>query len=341
MYRKSEMVCRSYILTLIAVLACCSIASSRSASASSPYSLSREGYSPSTNTLLLRVYDRNVPVKLSWFGTYDLTGGITRQHLAGTIPSDFAWNPRHDAFIVTLLNRMTLLHKNGSNNDYAETTIQCPADFLFINCSWSPNGEWLAVNCLNTNNIARSRLGLYNYRTESFVLTNLWIDHRSVSVVWASDSLLYATRDNNVLAIELKGEKPSVVRTFPLDGELTIFYDVFDQQPLYLSHDEVRLGDRTMITLDLPRKFRVIATEKVVFVSASPGQLAAFDRSGHEISTIDPGRLMKFGSVRGPNTVYAIADSDLVRICIEKGSLRIDTVSDLHDSVKNAIGSKE
>ena len=124
-----------------------------------------------------------------------------------------------------------------------------------------------------------------------------------------------------------------MIRTAPLNKGLTIFYGMFGEQPLFLAFDEIRLGDKTLVTLDQPAS-RAIATERVVFVSASPRQLIAFDRSGHEISRSDPRGLIKFGSVKDPNTVYALADSDLVRVSVEKGSLSVETVSDLHNASK-------
>ena len=43
----------------------------------------------------------------------------------------------------------------------------------------------------------------------------------------------------------------------------------------------------------------------------------------------NPGRLIRFGSVRDPNTVYGLADSSLVCLSVEKGTLKIQTVANL------------
>ena len=339
MYTEIGQRCHIVARMLFALILCFSVFSGGRIYGVSFYRLSREGYSSATETLLIVITnDAGNPLNRSWLMMYDeASGSVKRVAIPkNASPCDFAWPPDRAAFVVTHYEGVTFFQKDSSGYGYKPKAIRCPTDALYMCCSCSPNREWLAVNCPDRKSIVHGRLGFYRFNDKKLVRTGLGLDHRQV--VWGNDGLLYATNNNSVLAIELKAGKPRVVRTVPLKKKLTIFYGMFCEQPLFQSFDEVRLGDKMLITLDQPAKFRVIATEMVVFVSASPRLLVVFDRSGHEICGYDPGRLIRLGSVKDPNTVYALADSYLVRICVENGSLSLDTVSDLHDASRIKFG---
>jgi len=329
-------------MTLLGFIICCSVFSGGHVHGASSYRLSREGYSSAMKALLIAIKDDpSDPQDHSWLAMYDeATGSIKRVAIPGKdFPADFAWAPGHAAFVVTHIEGLTFFQEDDRSQGYRPKAIRYPTNTLCLFCSWSPNGQWLAVTCLGTNSVPCT-LGLYKFDDKKLVKTSLKIG--IFNVVWGHDGLLYAAEDKNVLTIELKAGEPRVVRAVPLKLKegLGLFYGMFADQPLFLEYDEIRLGDKTLVTLDKPAKYRVIATETILFVSTSPKQLSAFDRSGHEISKANPGRLIKFGSVKDPNTVYAWADSELVRVCLEKGSLHIETVCDLH-GVAETKGKQE
>ncbi len=320
-------------IMLFVFLMCCSVCPRGRVHGAPSYRLSREGYSPALKALLIAVVDDPCNVhKSSWLAIYDEASGSTKRVAipGNAFCDDFAWAPGRLAFVVTHIEGLTFFQQDASAHGYTPKAIRYPTDAWYTYCSWSSKGEWLAVNSPDRERMLRGRLGLYRFDAKKLVRTGLAIDYRQV--LWGNDGLLYATNDNSVLTIEVKGGEARVIRTLPLKGELTLFYGMFGEQPLFQAFDEIRLGDKTLATLDQAHKFRVLATETVVFVSASRRQLTAFDRSGTEIGRSDPGRLIKFGSVKDANTVYALADSDLVCVRVEKGSLSIDTVSDLHDA---------
>ena len=95
---------------------------------------------------------------------------------------------------------MILYQKNSAGEDYTGTSIRCPINFLYMHCSWSPDGKLLAVICLDLNT-SRRKLGLYKYQEQMFMTTKLDIDHRFV--VWGDDGLLYATSGDKILAMEI------------------------------------------------------------------------------------------------------------------------------------------
>jgi hypothetical protein len=107
---------------------------------------------------------------------------------------------------------------------------------------------------------------------------------------------------------------------------------MFDDEALVLRYKEIKLGNKTLVELDRATKYRVITTKAAIFVSASSRNLVAFDHEGREINRTNPGRTIYFGSIgKDPNTVYGLADSVLLRVCVEKGSLNIHQVCDLGD----------
>lgn len=340
MYRKFGRCCHTgNRITLFAFIICCSVFSNVRVYGVSSYRLSRGGYSPVLKALLIAVVDDPCNVrKSSWLAMYDeANGSMKRLAIPGNVyPCYFAWAPGRDAFAVTEFEGLTFFQKDDSSHRYTQRAIRCPRNTLCMDCSWFPNGEWLAVICPDRKSFGLCRLGLYKYGDRKLVKTGLEIDHYGLA--WGHDGLLYATNDKRVVTVELKDGEPRVVRTVPtkLTEALGLFYGMFGDQPLFQEYEGIRLGDKTLVTLMQPgARVSVIATEAIVFVSTSPGQLVAFDRSGHEISRSDPKRLIKFGSIKDPNTVYAVVDTNLVRICVEKDSLSMDTVIDLHKASRN------
>jgi hypothetical protein len=293
--------------------------------------LSRQGYSPITKALLMRSANTGDPERRSFLVIYDeVSGSVKRVATPGDHALfDFAWVPGRAAFVGADLEHVILFQKDTSGDGYTPTPIQCPgAGVLPSQCSWSPKGQWLAVNCLDLADVTRGELWLYRFGDKALRRTGVALDYRAV--IWENDDLLCGTKDNEVLVVKLTGEKPSVVRTVPVLGELTVFYGMFADQPLFLSYGVIRLGYKELAALDRPgAKFSVMGTEKTIFVSASSRLLVAFDAAGSQIARSNPGRLVRFGSVKDPNTVYGLADNGLVCLSVEKGALKIHTVADL------------
>ena len=293
--------------------------------------LAVQGYSPITRTLLIANVSADNQEKRFRLAIYDEVSGAIK---GITVPGnrawiDFAWVPGRAAFVVTDFDEgVTLFQKDTLRNAYVPTRIRCPGGVLPARCSWSPKGEWLVVNCLDKANPTRGTLWLYRFGDKALEKTDLTVDYRATT--WGNDGLLYATRDTEVLVAELIGGKPKVVRTVPLKGELTIFYGMLGERPLYLSYDQIRVGDKIVVTMDGPgTKFRVMATQKNIFLSVSSNYLGVFNAAGLEIARSNPGRLIRLGSVKDPNTVYGLADSSLVRLSLAEGTLKIQTVADL------------
>lgn len=303
------------------------------------YRLSRSGYSPVTQTLLFRVTtdtDKSLKyfglgAKISWLAAYDEEKRTVTDPLTPTnsSPFDFAWVPGQEAFVVTQGDRMILYQKDSAGEDYTGMAIRCPVDFLYMHCSWSPDGKRLAVICLDLNTSSR-KLGLYEYQEQKFMVTKLDIDYRFV--FWGHDGLLYATSGDKILAMEWKSKKPRIVSTIPLKERLILFYGIFGDHPLYQTFEGIKLGDKKLIELDQPVKFRVAMTEKAIFVSASPTELVVFDRSGIEVDRTNPGKSIRFGSPRDQNSVYGLTDSTLMRISVENKTINIHTVCDLDNA---------
>ena len=293
--------------------------------------LSRQGYSPIAKALLIRTANTSDPGKRSFLVIYDeVSASVKRVATVGNRAiSDVAWVPGRTAFVGTDLEAVTLFQEDTSGDGYTQTLIQRPgAAVLPLRCSWSPEGQWLAVNCLASANVVRGTLWLYKFGDKTLRNTNVALDYRTL--IWEDESLLYGTRDDAVLTIKLTGEKATVVRTVRALGEITVFYGMFAEQPLYLSYGAIRLGDKTLAFLDRPgAKFRVISTNKIIFVSGAPNDLTAFDAAGNQIARSNPGRLVTFGSVRHPSSVYGLADDSLVCLSVKKGTLKIQTVADL------------
>lgn len=360
MWKKIEMAHNTFSLIFLLALLCPSLGD-KQVYGSSSYRLSRGGYSTTTNTLLIAgKYDFGRDTPESDFGGDTLesdyarmmsnvvsnimskggmlfaysekTDSLTYLSLPSTItgPFDFAWIPGQAAFVVSLGDRMILYQKDSTGDDYAGTAIGCPIDFMYIYCSCSPDGKWLAVNCIDLSKIGSNRLGLFEYEQQKFVLTNLNIDNNFL--VWKDDGLLYATNKDKVLIVELKANEPRVVRTIPLKGSM-LFYDIFDDRPLFQTDEGIRLGNKTLVELDQPgAQSRVATTNTAILVSASPTNLVVFDHSGHEVDRINPGNIIHFGPQKDRNTVYGLADNTLLRVSVENKTVNIHTVCDLDNA---------
>ncbi len=297
------------------------------------FMLSPQGYSPVTRTLLIHSYteleDSNEGPRC--LIAYDeVSGSVKRVASPGRLPpTDWAWVPGRAAFVGVDLEQVILFEKDSSGDGYTATPIPCPGgDVLPLRCSWSPTGRSLAVNCKNMANRGRCELWIYRFGDKALWKTGVALDHSAV--IWENDDLLYGTRGNAVLTVKLTGEKASIVRTSRVGGERIALYGMFSGKPLLRSYGVIELDNLGLAFLDQPSPmFRVIGTEKTIFVSASPTHLAAFGTRGNQIATSDPGRLITFGSVKDPNTVYALADSSLVCVSVEKGALKVQTVADL------------
>jgi hypothetical protein len=104
---------------------------------------------------------------------------------------------------------------------------------------------------------------------------------------------------------------------------------MFDEQPLIYAGDELRLGQKTLLRTDSSKGFSAIATQTLIFVSASQ-TLIVFDGSGREVCRAKPGRVIGLGSVgENQSTIYGVADgATIVRISAEDGVLHVEDVYD-------------
>jgi hypothetical protein len=318
--------------TLPVVLLCFLVACGGELRGATSLRLSRQGYSPITKTLLIHSANTGDRERRSFLVTYDeVSGSVKRVAIPGNRALfDFAWVPGRAAFIGTDLEQVILFQKDTSGDGYTPTPIQRPgAGILPSHCSWSPKGQWLAVNCLSLANVTHGELWLYQFGDTALRKTGVALDYRAV--IWENDGLLYGTKDNAVLTVKLTAEKPSIVRTVPVLGELTVFYGMFGEHALLLSDGQIlQFGGRILAALDRRwAKVRVMGTDKTIFVSVPSKDLIAFDRTRNEIARSNPGRPIQFGSVKDPNTVYGLADSSLVSLSVAKGALKIQTVADL------------
>jgi len=332
MWCKIEMFRYIFVLVMLHVLVVCGSSCRDSKTHGSYfYSLSRGGYSPDTNRLLFAVhFDLGEPLKGTSLAIYDEEKRLAKRLFPiRPAPFDFAWAPEQSIFVVTHDNRMTLYQEDASDCGYSGTAIRCPVNFIYTFCSWNPKGEYLAVNCFDLEKASGNRLGLYDLKKETCVITNMVMDTRPP--VWQNDATVYVTNDDNLLEVKVESGSPKLIRTIILEEGVTFFYGMFDDQALVQKEKEIKLGNRTLVELDqVGRKFRVITTETTIFVSASSKNLVAFDHEGREIDRINPERTIRFGSIgKDPNTVYGLAGSMLLRIYVENASLNIQEVCDL------------
>ena len=294
------------------------------------YRLSREGYSPSTNTFLLAIHaDFGELQKHTILATYNKEKRLLK-HLFPISPGpfDFAWAPGQAAFVVTHSDRMTLFRKDISGLSYRGTAIRCPVDFSYTFCSWNPKGEWLAVNCFDLRKPSGHGLGMYKLKEEKFVISDIVIDHRPL--VWKNDATLYASNGDSVVEVKLVSGAPRLVRTIPIEKGALFFYDIFDDHALVQKNKNIKLGTKTLVELDRDRRYGVITTKTTIFVSASSTNLVVFDHKGREIDRTNPKSTIRLGSIgKDPNTVYGLSDSSLLRICVEDGGLNIQEVCEL------------
>ena len=314
----------------VCLLACLVVCGASCEHAKMSYRLSRFGYSPFANALLyVNYYDGDGPLKSSWLAVYDVQKGVAR-HLRYPINAgirDFAWVPGQATFVVTHGDRMTLFQQDGSG-DYSGTAVPCPVHVQYMFCSWDSSGEWLAVNCHSLKGTPVYRLGIYRLEDNRFVLTDIVCDHRVP--IWGNGTTLYVPNGSTVAEVRVKSGVPKVVRTFPIERDAPLFLDMFDDQALIQVGNKVMLGGKTLVDLDRSTKSATISTNSIIFVSASSANLVAFDSAGQEIDRIDPGRVIRFGSVgEDENTVYGLANSIVLRVRVEGGNLRIKEIADI------------
>ncbi len=285
------------------------------------------GYSPCAHTLLFAVTWR------SWsnhfLATYDThEGSLKFLFPLMHIFFDFAWVPRQPAFVVTHGDGMIFFEKDGSPDGYGGTAIRCPTRLSYTFCSWSPKGRWLAAICTDAEAGTGTVLGLYASRTEKLMVTGIPVGYGTP--IWQDEATVYVTKDNRVMEVQLGSGVPKVVRTIAFRKEVAFFFGTFDGRPLAQIRTKLRLGRKTLAERGTAYRYRVAATQTAIFVSLSPTKLVAFDHQGREIDRIDPRRLIWLGSVGdNPDTVYGLAGSALVRVCLEHGSLSIEEVCDL------------
>jgi len=298
-----------------------------------PYRLSRCGYSPSTDTLLLAVSpDGTEPLKPSWLAVYDVEKKSLTHLLYPTHMGlfDFAWAPGQSVFVLTHSDRVTLFRKKASDGGFSGSAVRCPVNVLYMFCAWDPRGEWLAVNCQDLREGFNHRLGLYNLKEEKFVISDITTDYHAP--LWTRDGTLYVPNRAGVQEVTLASGAPRVVRTIPIEAGVFEFYGLFDDQVLVQEDNKIKLGYRTLVELDRPSKSAVIATDTMIFVSLSPKDLVVFDGEGREIDRIEPGKRIRFGSIgEDPNAVYGLAGMVLLRVAVENRSLDIHHVCDLAD----------
>ncbi|MCP4258719.1 MAG: hypothetical protein GY774_14645 [Planctomycetes bacterium] len=338
MWKKIKMSHHTFSLMLLVVVMCGSSCKDAKPNVACSYRLSRGGYSPSAHTFLFVVtVDRDVSLKAfglgekaSWLATYNKEKRTVMYLLYPTdsSPFDFAWAPGQAVFVVTDFDRMTLFHKDASDDGYSGMAIQCPVNFMYTSCSWNSTGELLAVNCYDLERAFNNKLGLYDLKEEKFVLSDIVIDHRPF--VWENDTTLLVTNHDKIVEVSLESGTPKLERTVPIEGGLTFFYGMFDGQALVLKGKEIKLGNRTLAVLGRNTRFGVSTTKKAIFVSDSSTNLIVYDHKGHEINKTNPGSTIHLGSIgEDPNTVYGLSGSMIMRISIENGSLNIHEVCDL------------
>jgi hypothetical protein len=294
------------------------------------YSLSRGGYSPSVHTLLFATTCSVGKSQMRRFlGTYDDEKGLVK-YLFPMNPQffDFAWVPGQAEFVVTHGDGMVLFHKDASPDGYGGEAIRCPTNLQYNQCSWSPTGRWLAVGCYNTENASGPKLGLYESKKEQFMLSDISIDHSAP--IWKDDTTLYTTKEGDAMEVRLQSGVPTVVRTFPIGQGQVLFLGMIREQPLIETEKGVALAERILAEVDQIDARRILTTQTAIFVSTSPTNLSVFDHEGRLTAKINPGKVIFFGPVgKDPSTVYGLANSTLLYIHVEDGSVIVQEVCDL------------
>ncbi len=232
---------------------------------------------------------------------------------------------------------MTLYRKSAGGH-FATTAVPCPEGFSYLHCSWAPGGRWLAVTCADTRaGQAAFKLGIYDISTNKYVGTNTVI--KPGRPVWRDDSTFYVvsgrsnlTPDGGIIEMRItpRVPVPAIRRILPLEEEVSRFYGMVDGQLLTRKGKEICLGDKSLVELDATSDDRIVVTETTIFVSASPSSLVAFDRRGHQVGKVNPGRIIQLGSIgKDPGTVYGLTRSTLQYILRRNMSLDVGIICDL------------
>ncbi|MCK5605774.1 hypothetical protein KAR91_28015 [Candidatus Pacearchaeota archaeon] len=293
------------------------------------YRLAREGYSSLTNNLLLGMkQDSGEGLYSELLAIYDDKRKSVDTFLELTDPFDFAWSPKHDVFIVTHDDRISIFEKIGSSRNYNGTAIQCPLGALYTYCSWNPNGECLTVSCFDLRR-AVWRLGFYRMTDRKFVMSDISIA-AGYRPVWVNNTALYLPGKNYITEVQIDSGKPQIVRTVSLDEEITAFYGIFNNQFLVVKDQKLQLGNKILSELGQANKRAVITTQKFIFASVPPESVVLFDYDGNYLDKVNVRSIIKFGSVSNdPNIVYALAKDSLLRLCVKNNVLDIHTIGDL------------
>lgn len=303
------------------------------------YGLRWGGYSTSARTLLFTATQSGSEGPTQRFlGTYD-EEKKSLKYLSPTsrIPLDFAWIPGKTAFVVTHRDGMTLFQADASSDGYGGTAIECPTDFIYNHCAWSPTGRWLAVNCYNLERASKPVLGLYSPAEKKFMMSGIPSDNRIP--IWRDDATVYVTSNGDVGEVRLEAKAPRMARTILSEEDLTLFYGLFEGRALVLMDKKVLLGETTLAELDQADSRRVIAAETTIFVSPSPTHVVAFDRKGRELGKAETEGTILFGSIgRESNAVFGLRGSLLLCVRAEGSHLEIKDVCDLGKKSVGASG---
>jgi hypothetical protein len=291
------------------------------------YRLMPGGYSLCAHTLLLSVTGRSL--SNHFLATFNTEEGSLKFLFPLTHTFfDFAWVLGKPAFVVTHGDGMILFEKDDSPDGYGGTAIRCPTRFSYTFCSWSPKRRWLATTCTGSEERTGTVLGLYAWRTEKFVVTDIPVGYGTP--IWQDEATVYVTKDNCVMKVRLDSGVPKVVRTIAFRKEVAFFFGMFGGRPLAQMRTKLRLGRKTLAERGTAYRYRVVATQTAIFVSVSAMELVAFDHQGRQIDRTNPRRLIHLGSVGdNPDTIYGLAGGALMRVCLERGHLNIQQVCDL------------
>ena len=294
------------------------------------YLLAKGGFSPNTTRILFSLQRSNESSTNDvYLGIYDL---LTRngKYLFPITPNpfDYAWEPEKDAFVVTHGDRITFFESKDSNGTYVGESVRCPVNFNYMYCSWSPDGNWLAVNAYNLVDASGNKLCLFNPATATFQVTEIATGYHAP--FWQDRNTLYVSDMNVIKEVKITSGVPQVTKTFNLRTESTWFYGIVGERPLTLYKNILQLGETELLTLDYSRRGAVLWTGTYIFVAQTQNNLVVFDDKGREVCRTNPGQLIRFGSI-GENlsTVYGVAGNMLFHLSVQDNSIRIEKICDL------------
>lgn len=337
MYKKIEIVryifLFSAIFNLMLTLTSCS--SQNYNNKTIDYKLSIRGFYPEENKLL---FIAHVPKNMIFYNREYLLGvcDINKCHIKYILsppPLDFSWQPGRDTFVVTNGDRISLFEssKNDPNETYVGINIQCPINFNYTFCAWSPDGKWLAVNSYDLMSEKGYKLNMFNQDTGKFIITDIGIG--SLPPIWKDNNNLYVSSENNILELNMISETPQIVKTFNLRTKPTWFYGIVDGKPLFLQQNKLYLGETELINLDYSSKGSVIWTGTYIFVAQNRNNFLVFNNKGKEECHINPGQIIRFGSIgEDSSIVYCTVGSKLLRISMKGKSIHLDEICDLSQS---------